>query len=162
MRRQLRVLAALAGFVVLIVVLAFVGAIRRPESMHVAPTLVRFDARRLAEGTYQSTDVAASVVLDGYQYHDVALLFVRAKGHVLALWAHESRFGCRVVPIGNVPSLWTGAPKGAVFADPCGRSRFALDGRCLDGPCTRGLDAFKVVDNGGIIVADLTTLAPGR
>jgi Rieske Fe-S protein len=35
------------------------------------------------------------------------------------------------------------------FEDPCGGSTFALDGRCIGGPCPRDLDryAVKLVDH---------------
>jgi Rieske Fe-S protein len=48
-----------------------------------------------------------------------------------------------------------------VLEDPCGGSRFAIDGHCLSGPCPRNLDEFAIVERDGLAYADLAQLEWG-
>ncbi|MCU1430327.1 MAG: hypothetical protein JWL83_4327 [Actinomycetia bacterium] len=158
MRKQLRLLAVLAAFVAVIIVLAFVGAFRNQGTNAHLPTAVRIDARSLAEGTYAQATIQTDVVLDGSHYSQVALFIVRTSGQVHALWAHSTRPGCRVVPFRG-QAFVDASRRGEVrFVDPCGGATWALDGRCVAGPCPRGLDEFAVYERGGVAFADLAAL----
>jgi Rieske Fe-S protein len=159
MRRQLRLLAMLAGFVVLVVAVAFVAAFRNTATDDLPSTLVRIDASSVREGDVVKASAATDVVVAGTEYRGVDFFVVRSDGAVHALWARSPHLGCRVKPIGEVD-----IPHGdnAGFADPCGGSLFALDGRCIDGPCPRGLDGFAIVERNGVAYADLARPVRGQ
>src|SRR5262245_26794758 len=131
MRKQLRLLAVLAGFVVLIVAVAFVAAFRNTSMNDKPNSFVRIDAHALEEGRYAYVRSTADVLVGGERQHEVDLIVVRTGGEVHALWARSPHLGCRVEPIRK---LQTKSAPGVAFGDPCGGSLFAIDGRCLDGP----------------------------
>ncbi|MDQ1521695.1 MAG: cytochrome b6-f complex iron-sulfur subunit [Actinomycetota bacterium] len=151
-------LAVLGGFVVLIVVVAFMAAFRNTGGTVDVATRVRLDAEGLRDGEYRAVRANADVVLVGQEYRSVDLYVVRVKGHLHALWARSTHLGCRTVPRRD-PGRST---DGGVFEDPCGGSLFALDGTCVSGPCPRSLDEFAVVERNGIAYADLARVLRGR
>jgi len=158
MRRQLRLLAILAAFVGCIIVIAFVGAFRNQGGNAHLPTAVRINSGTLAEGAYSQATIDTNVVLDGHEYKRVALLIVRTSGQVHALWAHSTHLGCVVVPYRGQTFVDASKRADAKFVDPCGGAAWAIDGRCLSGPCPRGLDEFAVSERNGVAYADLTNL----
>jgi Rieske Fe-S protein len=52
-------------------------------------------------------------------------------------------------------------PRAGGFEDPCGGATFALDGRCVSGPCPRNLDEFPIVEDSGATYVDLTHVVRG-
>jgi len=146
---RLRALVVLAGFVVLIVVIAFVAAFRNTGASTHPATLVALDSS-IRDGHYRSMHVTANVALAGDELHSVDLYLVRVDGQLHALWARSTHLGCRTVP------------RAHGFEDPCGGSMFALDGGCVSGPCPRGLDEFMLVERQGVTYADLRQLVRGQ
>ena len=153
MRRRLRALAALAGFVAFVIAIAFIAAFRNTGGGSTDSTRVQIDTAGLREGEWHPVRAVAEVVLDGQQFHALNLIVVRAHGRVHALWAHSTHLGCRVVPRHEGTQT--------VLEDPCGGSSFAIDGRCLSGPCPRNLDEFAIVERDGLAYADLARLERG-
>jgi Rieske Fe-S protein len=154
-RRQLRLLAILASFVGAIILAAFVLAFRNQGTAVLPANLVRIDTSSVADGSYSVTTVTKNVLIQGQVYDSVPLFVVRKGGKVHALWARSPELGCQVKP-------YTGKTVAhAVFVDTCGGSHFAIDGSCLDGPCPRGLDGFRIVQRAGTDYADLGTVIRG-
>jgi Rieske Fe-S protein len=58
----------------------------------------------------------------------------------LALLTRDPRLGCTIA---WVPDLKVAGGTGA-FRNPCHSQIYNLNGRCLSGPCIRGMDAFPV------------------
>jgi Rieske Fe-S protein len=148
MQRRLRLLAALAGFVVLIVVIAFVAAFRNTSGT-TTTSRVAIDARGLEANAFRAVRQLTDLTIDGEQVREIDLYVVRTADGVHALWARSPHLGCRTVPSGHG------------FDDPCSGAKFAIDGRCLSGPCPRNLDEFAVVHDGGSTYADLEQFLRG-
>jgi len=75
----------------------------------------------------------------------------RAQGVKCPLaWTREPYYA-RMVMLGSV-----------AFEDPCGGALFAIDGTCMDGPCTHSLDELRVTERGASASIDLTAIIPGR
>jgi Rieske Fe-S protein len=158
MRKQLRVLAALAVFVAVVVVMAFFAAFRNTGGTTTAPTRWRLDTTGLQEGDYRADRATTDVVLNGQEYHVIDLYVVRVHGQVHALWSRSTHLGCRTVPTRDAASV----DRATVFEDPCGGSVFGLDGSCLSGPCPRALDEFTVELRNGVAYANLTRVLTGH
>jgi hypothetical protein len=154
-RRQLRLLAILAGFVGAIIVVAFVLAFKNQGTSVLPATLVRIDSSSVAEGSFEATTVTKNVMINGQDYDSVPLLVVRTNGQLHVLWAQTADAGCPVQPYSGK------AVARAVFVDTCGGAHFAIDGSCIDGPCPRGLDGFRVLHRNGTDYADLGALVRG-
>jgi Rieske Fe-S protein len=154
-RRQLRLLSILAAFVGAIILAAFVLAFRNQGTSVLPANLVRIDTSSVAEGSYSVATVTKNVLIQGQVYDSVPLFVVRTGGQLHALWAKSPQLGCQVQPYTGKTVVH------AVFVDPCGGSHFGIDGRCLDGPCPRGLDGFRVLERGGTTYADLGTVVRG-
>jgi hypothetical protein len=68
------------------------------------------------------------------------------------------------------PLSWTREPyytrmvffRAVAFEDPCGGALFAIDGTCLDGPCTHSLDSLQVIGHRATVSVDVSVLIPGR
>ena len=142
--------------IALVVVIAFVAAFRNTSMNDKPPTLVRVGD--VPEGDAVSGSSAVDVVLAGKEYLTVSYFTVRSDGVVHVLWDRNPHLGCAVKPADDVdiPHRDTIA-----FTDPCDGSQFALDGRCVEGPCPRGLDEFRVVERGGVEYFDLAHLQRG-
>ncbi len=83
-----------------------------------------------------------------------------ANGHVNAFLARGPLMQCRVVVVPPIDRLtYQGTP--LPFQDPCGGGYYTLSGRCISGPCSRGLDQFPLVVTRGQARIDLNTLIPG-
>jgi cytochrome b6-f complex iron-sulfur subunit len=48
------------------------------------------------------------------------------------------------------------------FEDPCYGSKFTLNGDLLEGPATRNLDQYRIIEKSGELFVDLTTKIPGE
>jgi hypothetical protein len=154
MRRQLRWLAALAGFVVCIIVIAFIGAFRNQGANSHVPTQVRINTSHLVENGVMSTSVETNVTIAGQPYRRVPLLVARTRGVVHVWWSHSTRNGCLLesrLPVAE--GEWR-------FIEMCGDGSWAIDGTCVHG-CSRDLDQFGVTERGGISYAELTNLIRG-
>jgi Rieske Fe-S protein len=154
-RRQLRLLSILAAFVGAIIIAAFVLAFRNQGTSVLPANLARIDTSSVAEGSFSITTVTKNVLIQGQEYDSVPLFIVRSGGKVQALWAKSPQLGCQVQPYNGKTVAH------AVFVDPCGGSHFAIDGSCLDGPCPRGLDGFRILHRAGTDYADLGTVIRG-
>jgi hypothetical protein len=162
MRRQLRLLAALAGFALLIVAVAFLGAFRDTSTKGVPRTLVALPVAVLRNGASTTVRAPADVLVDGKRYSTVDLLVAReGSGALHAFWARSTHLGCRVVRVADAGDVGVSVAPGTEFVDPCGGSSWAIDGVCIDGPCPRGLDGFRVVERDGNVYADLTAFLHG-
>jgi Rieske Fe-S protein len=163
MRRQLRVIAVLAGFVGLIVVIAFAGAVFRSEDEPLRTTWVKVAGIPDVEHPYLPMHVPGNVVVEGETYAGLDLFVVRTGRGPRVLWARSPHLGCRVVPKAELEGGLRGsAPADAAFGDRCGGSMFALDGQCVAGPCPRGLDGFEVAYREGEVYVDVSRLVHGR
>jgi hypothetical protein len=163
MRRQLRLLAVLAGFALLIVAVAFLGAFRDTSTKGVSRTLVALPVAVLRNGASTTVRVPADVLVDGKRYSRVELLVAReGSGALHAFWSRSTHLGCRVVRVADATGeLRASVVPGAAFVDPCGGSTWAIDGVCIGGPCPRGLDGFRIVERDGNVYADLTAFVHG-
>jgi cytochrome b6-f complex iron-sulfur subunit len=84
----------------------------------------------------------------------------------LALLTRDPRLGCTIAWVADLKVAGgTGA-----FRNPCHSQVYNLNGRCLSGPCIRGMDAFPVRIRGGDLQVDVAPtnvilgppVAPGR
>jgi len=159
MRRQLRVLAALAGFAAVVIFFGFVAAFRNNATSEDVPgTLVRLDVAGLSGGDFTMQRVPADVVIEGERQREVELLVVQTGATTRAFWSRSTHLGCGVRPIETTNISHR---RGTAFGDPCGGAQFALDGRCIGGPCPRGLDEFVIVERDGVAYADLDQMQRG-
>lgn len=84
-------------------------------------------------------------------------------GHVLALIGRTSNASGCAMSWSRTPGYpRMGYSYYDAFEDPCGGSIYTLDGACLDGPCTRDLDALPATRNGTRVSIDIDTLVAGR
>ncbi len=126
-RRGLLVLALpLAVFAFGVTVVAFVW----PMGAKVEP------ARWIDVGTVEALSVNEPVrVTEGRFW-----LVKQETGEVLALWQRDPRLGCTVP---WRPDFEFAGRKGW-FRNPCHGQTYDFAGRCVSGPCVRGLDRFPV------------------
>jgi Rieske Fe-S protein len=91
------------------------------------------------------------------------VFFVRHGGQVKAFLGVSTHLGCALLVPGD-PTYgrgFTEDPKDPRIEDPCGGSTYALDGRCVGGPCPRDLDGYAVQLSGGTAQIDLRRLIAG-
>jgi nitrite reductase/ring-hydroxylating ferredoxin subunit len=93
------------------------------------------------------------------------LFLVRDRaGALLALLARDTQSRCRLIDVRGKPGVMDGVSDAAWFADPCHGASYDQTGRCLAGPCPRGLDRFSVGIADGKVVVDVgfPLLGPAR
>ena len=91
--------------------------------------------------------VGVAVRLPGLDGPPGRVIFVRDGSSVTAFSAVDTRTGCEVLIPGDrdYDELVSPRPRTApLLGDNCGGSRWAIDGRCLGGPCPRDLDRYPV------------------
>jgi Rieske Fe-S protein len=148
MQRRLRLLAVLAGFVAVVIAIAFVAAFRNTGGTLKTDRVV-IDTRGLEVNAFRAVHELTDVTINGEDVKEIDLYLVRTANGVHALWARSTHLGCRTVP------------RAGGFEDPCGGAMFALDGRCVSGPCARDLDEFPIVQDSGATYVDLRHLQRG-
>ena len=91
----------------------------------------------------------------------VFLVNTRTSG-VEAFLARSTHLGCRLLFRGD-PRFGDGLSRltGIAFQDPCGGSVWALDGKCIGGPCPRALDCYSVDVQGKLAEIDVNRLLKG-
>jgi nitrite reductase/ring-hydroxylating ferredoxin subunit len=156
MRAQLRLLAVLAGFVVLIVAVAFVAAFRNTATDRASstPTQVRIEPPPPDDRNWY---VLPNVRGGAREAED--LFVVRLDGRVHALRARSDHLACQVVVR---PTRELLADPDEPFESPCDGATFTVDGRCATGPCGRGLAEFRVIERSGALYVDLAHLQRGE
>ncbi len=91
------------------------------------------------------------------------VLFVRRGGQINAFLGVSTHLGCSLLVPGD-PKYGEGFnenPDDPKVEDPCGGSTYALDGRCVGGPCPRDLDRYHVRRSGDTALIDLERLIAG-
>jgi Rieske Fe-S protein len=91
------------------------------------------------------------------------VFFVRQGGQVNAFLGVSTHLGCALLVPGD-PKYGRGFnenPRDPKIEDPCGGSTYALDGRCVGGPCPRDLDRYTVRRSGATAQIDLSRLITG-
>ena len=97
-------------------------------------------------GLRSSQVLPIDVILPDADQSKVRVFVVHPSGHpMMALLGISTHLGCRLLIRGD-PKFGEGFTSLDQFAfeDPCGGSTFALDGRCVGGPCPRDLDRYEV------------------
>jgi Rieske Fe-S protein len=139
--RALIVLTALA------ILLAGFAALSALRGNHSSNSTTKVDLTAVARGHALPIDV----VLPDAKHTKARVFVVRPAGRpVMAFLGISTHLGCRLRFRGD-PAFGEGFSRRdqIAFEDPCGGSTFALDGRCIGGPCPRDLDryAVKLVDD---------------
>jgi hypothetical protein len=132
-----RMLIVLTVVLALIVGYASLSALRGGQSSNRGITT---DVATLRTGHA----VPLSVTLPGAHRTRARVFLVRPTGRpVTALLGISTHLGCRLLFRGDA-SFDEGfaSPDAVAFEDPCGGSTYALDGRCIGGPCPRDLDRY--------------------
>jgi Rieske Fe-S protein len=134
-----RLLIVLTVVLVLLVGYATLSALRGGQASNRGTTI---DVATLRPGHA----VPVSVTLPGAHRTRARVFLVRPTGRpVLALLGVSTHLGCRLLFRGDATfDEGFAAPEQVAFEDPCGGSTFALDGRCIGGPCPRDLDRYPV------------------
>ncbi|MDQ1432118.1 MAG: Rieske [2Fe-2S] domain [Actinomycetota bacterium] len=150
-----RALIVLTAVAILLAGLAALSALRGTRTARSTTTVELAAARgRVLPVDVELPDAA----------HTKARVFVvRPAGRpVMALLGISTHLGCRLLFRGD-PAFGRGFPSldGIAFEDPCGGSSFALDGRCVGGPCPRDLDRYAVKLVDGTATFDLHQLQRG-
>jgi Rieske Fe-S protein len=139
-----RVLIVLTVVVIVLVGFATLSALRGDHPSRHGTTV---NLATLAPGHA----LPVNVTLPGARHTQARVFLVHPRGHpVMALLGISTHLGCRLLIRGD-SMFGEGFTREDEFAfeDPCGGSVYALDGRCIGGPCPRDLDRYdvKLADN---------------
>jgi nitrite reductase/ring-hydroxylating ferredoxin subunit len=133
-----------------------VGMNRQFES---EPTFWAWGGDRPAPRSSVDLGAADDLAVGGVRWHAGHLLYLaRTDAAVMAFSQRSPQQGCRLALVADVEFSDTYLRDGAVFADPCHRAVFALDGAHLAGPSPRDLDQYAVEVFDGRIMVDTTRL----
>ena len=163
MRARVLLGALLVAFVAFSAVALAAGFAPDPDDR--GATVVTADVSDLRNGRVLPIRVELpSTALPPHRESGAArVFFVRQRGQVKAFLGVSTHLGCALLVPGD-PTYGRGFnedPKDPRIEDPCGGSTYALDGRCVGGPCPRDLDGYAVQLSGGTAQIDLSRLIAG-
>jgi Rieske Fe-S protein len=151
-----RLFVVLTVVAILIVSIAAVSALRGSGASSAGTSV---NVSHLGRGQVLPVDVT----LPDAKHSKARVFLVRPSGRpVNALLGVSTHLGCRLLSRGD-PGFGEGFTRldEFTFEDPCGGSTFALDGRCIGGPCPRDLDRYEVKLAADIATFDLHHLVRG-
>jgi nitrite reductase/ring-hydroxylating ferredoxin subunit len=114
----------------------------------------RRDTSELVQiGSFDSFKVASPVLFE----EEGVWIVRRENDEILALYDRDPLSSCRVFWRPSFEFMG----RAGWFQDSCLGSIYDVEGRCVEGPCTRGLDRFDVFRQAAAVIVNLADLEPG-